>query len=186
MEELDELTLERCRRHDPVAFRAFVVRYQGPVFAMLSRMLGPGPHVEDLAQEGFLRAYRALPRFQPGGKAKASTWLLTIVTRLALDARNKKSRTEQPLSESPPAHEAESPERLAQRSSLGAALAAAASQLSPEQRAAFVLSQFHGLSVHEIAQTLGCPPATVKTRVLRARKRMREILEPERVEEFGS
>src|SRR5687767_13133277 len=87
---LEPSILARCRAQDPMAFRAFVVRYQRMVFALLSRMLGHGPEVEDLAQETFVRAYRAFPDFDPNGPAKASTWLLTIATRLALDARKKK------------------------------------------------------------------------------------------------
>src|SRR5208283_5050811 len=90
LEELDGATLDRARARDPVAMRAFVVRYQRPVFALLSRLVGRGPHVEDLAQETFLRAFRALPGFDPAGAARASTWLLTIATRLALDARRSK------------------------------------------------------------------------------------------------
>src|SRR5215212_6900726 len=87
---LDAGVLARCRVQDPMAFRAFVVRYERMVFALLSRMLGHGPEVEDLAQEAFVRAYRAFPDFDPKGAAKPSTWLLTIATRLALDARKRK------------------------------------------------------------------------------------------------
>ncbi len=72
--EIDRATLVRCKSGDPLAFRAFVVRYERPVFALLSRMLGSGPHVEDLAQETFLRAYRAFPGFDPDGAARPSTW----------------------------------------------------------------------------------------------------------------
>jgi hypothetical protein len=61
--ELDRATLLLCRARDKAAFRAFVVHYQRAVFACLSRMLGRGPHVDDLAQEVFLRAYRAMPAF---------------------------------------------------------------------------------------------------------------------------
>src|SRR5512142_4531 len=88
--ELDVVTLARCRAQDPMAFRAFVVRYERMVFALLSRMLGRGPEVEDLAQEAFVRAYRAFPTFDPDGTAKVSTWLLTIATRLALDSRKRR------------------------------------------------------------------------------------------------
>src|SRR5512143_4044866 len=85
--ELDRATLLRCKAGDPMAFRALVARYERPVFALLSRIVGRGPEVEDLAQETFLRAHRALPRFDLDGPARVSTWLLTIATRLALDAR---------------------------------------------------------------------------------------------------
>src|SRR3954471_5738975 len=94
---LDAAVLARCRAQDPMAFRAFVVRYERMVFALLSRMLGHGPEVEDLAQETFVRAYRAFPEFDLAGAAKPSTWLLTIATRLALDARKKKRFDQQPL-----------------------------------------------------------------------------------------
>src|SRR5262245_33013154 len=88
---LEDAVLVRCRAQDPMAFRAFVVRYEAMVFALLSRMRGRGADVEDLAQETFVRAYRAFPSFDPGGSAKVSTWLLTIATRLALDANKRKS-----------------------------------------------------------------------------------------------
>ena len=88
--ELETETLEACRTGDPKALRRFVVRYEPVVFAFLSRTLGPGPHVEDLAQEVFLKAFRAVTRFVPDGPARASTWLLTIATRVAIDARKRK------------------------------------------------------------------------------------------------
>src|SRR6187401_2455804 len=96
---LDGAVVARCRAQDPMAFRAFVVRYERMVFALLSRMLGHGPEVEDLAQEAFVRAYRAFPKFDLNGPAKPSTWLLTIATRLALDARKKKRIDQTPLDE---------------------------------------------------------------------------------------
>jgi sigma-70-like protein len=58
----------RCKLRDPIAFRAFVLRYENAVFALLSRLVGHGPHVEDLAQEAFLRAYRAFPDFHIEGR----------------------------------------------------------------------------------------------------------------------
>ena len=88
--ELDEATLAACRLGEPQALRRFVVRYQDLVFAFVSRSLGRGPHVEDLAQEVFMRAFRALPRFEPSGAARLSTWLLTITSRLVVDARRKR------------------------------------------------------------------------------------------------
>src|ERR1041385_9082647 len=83
--ELARELLVRCKAGDPGAFRAFVVRYERPVFALLSRLLGHGPHVDDLAQETFLQAFRAFGTFDVDAAAKPSTWLLTIATRLALD-----------------------------------------------------------------------------------------------------
>src|SRR5450432_2604074 len=87
---LDAALLARCCAQDPMAFRTFVVRYERMVFALLSRMLGRGPHVEDLAQETFLRAFRAFPSFDLDNVSKPSTWLLTIATRLAIDERRRR------------------------------------------------------------------------------------------------
>jgi RNA polymerase sigma-70 factor (ECF subfamily) len=174
--ELDRATLDRARALDPVALRAFVVRYERPVFALLSRMLGRGPHVEDLAQETFLRAFRALPAFRLDGPARASTWLLTIATRLALDSRKKKRF---PLAEPEAAHQvpdASTPETERARRELGGRLAKAAEALSDDHRAALLLSDVHGFTLAEVGEALGIPEPTAKTRVFRARQHMREAL----------
>lgn len=172
--ELDPGTLARARSGDPIAFRAFVVRYERPVFALLSRLLGRVPEVEDLAQETFLRAFRALPGFDPAGPARVSTWLLTIATRLALDAKKKK-RPEPCAVEL--ATEQTSPERLARRQELRAAFARAIDALPDDQRAAFVLAEFHDFSLAEVAEALEVPVATLKTRLFRAREKLARALE---------
>jgi RNA polymerase sigma-70 factor (ECF subfamily) len=175
--ELDRATLERCIAGDPIAFRAFVVRYQRPVFALLSRMVGRGPETEDLAQETFLRAFRALPGFDAEGPARPSTWLLTIATRLALDSRKKKRpelRDETPEA----ADSRASPERDSARAELRRAIARAVEALPDDQRAAFVLAEFHGFSMAEIGEALGAPPGTVKTRLFRAREKLAALLAP--------
>lgn len=180
---LDAAVLERCRAQDPMAFRAFVVRYERMVFALLSRMLGHGPEVEDLAQETFVRAYRAFPEFDLAGPAKPSTWLLTIATRLALDARKKK-RLDQTSLDDDSAHaelpgSGSTPEIALERRQLGRAIAAAAAALPDDQCAALVLAELHGLSIAEIAEALGVPDNTAKTRLFRAREKMREALKSE-------
>jgi RNA polymerase sigma-70 factor (ECF subfamily) len=177
--EVDRRTLLACKAHDAAAFRAFVLAHERAVFALLSRVLGRGPHVQDLAQETFLRAYRAFPRFDVDGDAKPSTWLLTIAVRLALNAKRKLSRAA-PLSlvaAAEVAHDA-TPETEGARRELGRAIAAAAAELSDDQRAAFVLAQFHGLSIAEIAEALETNENTVKTRLFRARAHMRARLAP--------
>ncbi len=175
----DAAVLARCCAQDPVAFRAFVVRYERMVFALLSRMLGRGPEIEDLAQETFVRAYRAFPAFDVNGSAKASTWLLTIATRLALDARKKKTHASAPIDEASDTRTGSTPEVSLERRQLGRAIADAAEKLPDDQRAAFVLAEYHGLSTVEIAETLGIPENTAKTRLFRAREKMRESLKNE-------
>ena len=164
-----------------MAFRAFVVRYERMVFALLSRMLGHGPEVEDLAQEAFVRAYRAFPEFDLDGPAKASTWLLTIAMRLALDARKKKRLDQTSLDDASDggASTGSTPELALERRELGRAIADAAQTLPDDQRAALVLAEMHGLSIAEIATALEVPENTAKTRLFRAREKMRQALKSE-------
>jgi RNA polymerase sigma-70 factor (ECF subfamily) len=190
--ELDTGTLERCKAQDKIAFRAFVVRYEKPVFALLSRMLGHGPEVEDLAQEVFLRAFKAFPHFDLAGPARPSTWLLTIATRLALDARKRSpsplappevlpSRADRPKGTwtEPIAFASVTPETERARRELGLAIARAAERLPDDQRAAFVLAEFHDLTMAEIARALDVGENTAKTRLFRARAALREALAKE-------
>ncbi len=163
-----------------MAFRAFVVRYQRPVFALLSRMLGTGPHVEDLAQETFLRAFRAFPGFDVNAKAKPSTWILTIATRLALDTRKRKTPRMEALVI--PATSLD-PEKEVRRAEIGQAIERASAALSPEHRAVFVLTEFHGLRQADIASMLDVPEATVKTRLFRAHEKLRAALRRVREEQ---
>lgn len=177
--ELDEACIEACRRGEPLALRRFVVRYQHTVFALLSRMLGGGPQVEDLAQEVFLRAYRALPRYEQRPGARMSTWLLTIAVRLVLDERKRRAVSTVPLDDSAHAQaprEHRTPEHERRRREIGEAVERAASELTQEQRLVFVLAHFHDMGTAEIAEMLGVPENTVKTRLFRARQRLRELL----------
>jgi RNA polymerase sigma-70 factor (ECF subfamily) len=180
--ELDRGTLERARAGDPVAMRAFVVRYERVVFSLLSRMLGPGPHVEDLAQDTFLRAFHALATFEAEGAARASTWLLTIATRVALDARKRKRVPTVAIDDAPALADATTPETERARAELGRAIASAAAELDDDQRAAFLLAEVHGFTMTEIAHALGIPEGTAKTRLHRSRAHMRERLQAFRTE----
>jgi RNA polymerase sigma-70 factor (ECF subfamily) len=175
-EELDRATLARCRAGDAVAFRAFVVRYQRPVFACLSRMLGAGPHVEDLAQDVFVRAFRAFPTFDLDAEAKPVTWLLTIATRAALNARKRRVLPFAPLADAEHVAHPATPETERARAELAGAIERAAEALPHDQRVALVLAEYHGFSMSEIAAAMGVPEATAKTRLHRARENMRALL----------
>lgn len=174
--ELDAATIEACQRGEPLALRRFVVRYQHLVFAFLSRMLGAGPHVEDMAQEVFLRAYRALPRFELRPDARVSTWLLCIAVRLVQDARKRRRLATVSLADAPVPQDHHTPERERRRKEIARAFERAAAQLPEEQRLVFILAQFHGQSMMQISEMLGVPQNTVKTRLFRARTRLRELL----------
>ncbi len=159
-----------------MAFQAFVVRYERLVFAVLSQMLGRGPHVEDLAQESFTRAYVAFPRFDPDGP-KPSRWLLTIAFRLAVNAARVHRRETRPAGftdEELP--DLVTPELEASRRELGREIEDAIAALGPDARAVFVLAELHDLTTHEIAEALGISESTAKTRLFRAREQLRARL----------
>lgn len=176
-EGLDELTLRRAQRGDERAWRDLIERYQGAVHALVWRLLaGRSRHrTEDLVQETFVRVLRALPKFDPGGPAALSTWILTIATRLVL---NELRRPEmQALEGEPPAAESsDRADRDAERRRIGAAIAAGVAQLPEGQRAVLVLREYHDLDYAEIADALELDVGTVKSRLARARAAMREYL----------
>jgi RNA polymerase sigma-70 factor (ECF subfamily) len=168
--------IAKLARGDKMAFRAFVVKHEKMVFALLSRMLGREAEIEDLAQETFLRAFRGVASFDPQGPAKISTWLLTIATRLALDAmkRRKILLTDTDVTHDAPAHG--TPEGDHTRRELGHAIERAAHALPDDQRAALVLAEYHGMSMNDIALALDISESTAKTRLFRAREKMRDAL----------
>lgn len=181
--EIDAETLALCRQGDRHALKRFVLKYQHGVLAFLSRMTGRGPHVEDLGQEVFLRAYRALPRLELRAGVRLSTWLLKIAVRLVLDERKKPRLAVVSLVESAAAEQAapeqRSPESERRQRELLEAFERAAAQLPEQQRAIFVLAQFHDLSMAEIAELCGAPENTVKTRLHRAREKLCSLLRSE-------
>jgi RNA polymerase sigma-70 factor (ECF subfamily) len=176
--ELDELTLARAQRGDRAAQTALVERYQRPVFALLSRMVGARrAPVEDLAQETFLRVLRALPDFEARGPARLSTWILTIATRLALDFRRQPARRPEEAAAAGGAPSAlPLPDDDAHRRAVAVALAEAVEALGAPFRAAFLLREVHGLSYDEISRALDIDAGTVKSRLSRARAALQEAL----------
>ncbi len=174
--ELDELTLARARRGEEAACRTLVETYQARVFALVGRMLVPrglGAHVEDVAQDTFLRAFRALPGFDPRGRARLSTWLLTIATRRSVDLLRRSGR-ERALSDAPPTALVIEPQ--ADRNLLGRALLDEIGRLDAGYQAAFVLRACHDMDYAEIAAALDIEPGTVKSRISRARAKLRAAL----------
>lgn len=179
-DELDELTVARAQRGDDRARRDLVLRYQRPVFALLSRMLhGRAAHtsVEDLAQETFLKVFRALPNFDRQGTARLSTWILTIASNLAIDELRRRRVPTEPLSpvDDPPA--GATADADAERRRLAEVLRRAIDDLPPEYRAAFLLREYHEFEYTEIASNLQIDLGTVKSRLSRARATLRRSLE---------
>jgi RNA polymerase sigma-70 factor (ECF subfamily) len=175
--EFDTALIERCRLGNPVAIQSFVRHHQQMVFAFLARLLGPRSVVEDLAQEVFVRALRALPQFDPGGPARLSTWLFTIASRLALDEMRRAPRRAVSAQAQPQAIASiDGPEALHHRRELAAAMSIAVYSLSHDQREAFILVEIHGLSMEELADVTGVAVGTAKARLSRAREHLREQL----------
>src|SRR5688572_2326678 len=172
--ELDDLTLARAERGDTAAFRALVGCYQDAVFGFLWRMLGARGDrglVEDLSQDVFVNVHRALPRFSTAGPARLGTWILTIATRIALNALRRHRPPTVPLDQR--ARAVAAPRTDA---ALALIVRDALDQLSPDHRAVLVLREFHDLDYDEIAGVLGVEVGTVRSRLSRARAALRDAL----------
>jgi RNA polymerase sigma-70 factor, ECF subfamily len=174
--ELDDLTLARAQRGDEPAWRALVERYQRPVFALLSRMLSPVARrdlVEDLAQETFLRAFRALPSFDRAASGRLSSWLLTIAARLALDELRVRRPPPELLR---PRDTASGGAGRPDRRLIHDIVTRAVDELAPDHRAVILLREVHDLDYDEIATALAISVGTVRSRLSRARAALRAAL----------
>jgi RNA polymerase sigma-70 factor (ECF subfamily) len=176
--EPDLALVQRARRGDHDAFRAIVVAYQHKVHDLLARMLAgivSLAEVEELAQETFVRIYRALPRFEPEGPGRLTRWVLTVTTHLGVDVLRRRRLMTEPL------EDAAAPDLAAgdaaTRSYLAGAVARAVAALPAPHRAAFVLREYHGFEMEEIAEVLEIELGTVKSRLSRARAALRAALE---------
>lgn len=174
--ELDAFTLYRAKAGDARACRQLVERYQRPVFALLSRMLGHGTRVEDLAQETFLRVFGALPGFDPGGPAKVSTWILTIASRLALDELRRRPPAMTSLEDADAVPSSLQTDTATHNRQRAAMVQRALDSLGVDHRATFVLWAFHDLSYQDMATVLGVEEGTVKSRLHRARTTLQQLL----------
>jgi RNA polymerase sigma-70 factor (ECF subfamily) len=181
----DETLMAQVARNDVAAFDLLFRRHRRGVFSFTSRMVGDGATAEDLTQECFLRVWRARERYQP--TAAFRTWLFTIVRRLALDELKRRQAfpvslateiaeddfagTVEPFSGVDPRH----PQEIVMARELARVLDRALRELPEEYREAAILRDVEGLSYEEIAQVLGCPLGTVKSRLNGARKRLQQV-----------
>ena len=152
--------------------------YQHRVFGVALRMLGSRAEAEEVAQEAFVRAHRALGEFR--GDAKLSTWLYTIVSRLCLNRLASGERRAVRGGEEillRVADERGGPDARAESGELEAALHRALAVLPEERRVVIILRDLEGLSYEEIAHALDLEPGTVRSRIHRARMDLREKLE---------
>ena len=181
--QTDEELVARCVQGDADSFNQLVVRWERPIYALAYRVIGREEDARDVCQEAFLRAYRAIRGFR--GQAKFSSWLYRITLNLCRDWMRRQRRapfvqTREDVDLVELAGEDVSDpieERLA-RQDLGRVVAKVMARLPEDQRTAIVLKEYHGLTFQEIADLLGCPLSTVKTRVYQGLTVLRRELEP--------
>ena len=177
MQEVDDWILAaRARNGDQAAFTALVRRYERPIMHFCARMIGNASDAEDLAQECFLALHRSLGRIEP--RARFSTLLFGIARNLTLnhlrDGRRRGRHMASPMEglEKEPAT-GDRPDRRAQAAEIGVVLIEAINGLAPEHREVLVLRELSQLDYEAIAQVVGCPIGTVRSRLARAREALR-------------
>jgi RNA polymerase sigma-70 factor (ECF subfamily) len=179
----------QVRDNDAHAFEELMLRYQNRLLALLAHMVGNRDLAEDLAQEVFLRVYRARSSYVPG--AKFSTWLFTIAGNVASNALRTKARRREvhlaPLaSESAPqsleaiamAASGLMPTRQLDKAELCAAVQQAIGSLNDRQRMAVLLAKFEHFSYADIGEVMGMSPQAIKSLLSRARCNLKEALQP--------
>lgn len=173
MEEKDLIC--RAARGDAEAFRQLVEAYQTPAYRLAARMCGPDS-AEDVTQEAFLAAWRALPEFR--GDCRFSTWLYRLVSNAAIDClrREKKHRDTGDVDDLELPDGDPSPQEQAERSDTRDAVRRALDRLSPEHRQVLLLRFMQELDYGEIARALNVSEGTVKSRINRAKSKLREVL----------
>jgi RNA polymerase sigma-70 factor (ECF subfamily) len=193
MASTDEELVARSMGGDLDSFNQLVLRWERPIYALAYRVIGREEDARDVAQETFLRAFRALSGFK--GQAKFSSWLYRITLNLCRDWIRRERRA--PVAQAPEgvdlielaseAEPLETIEDLVARRELGRAVARAMATLPEEQRTAIVLKEYHGLTFQEIAELLDCPLSTVKTRLYQGLSVLRKQLAQAGVESiFGN
>ena len=171
--DTDQQLVQRAQRGDLRAFDLLVLKYQGRIVALVSRYLSDAGEVEDVTQEAFIKAYRALGKFR--GDSAFYTWLYRIAANAAknhLVAKGRRPRSDATIEdvEGGLLLESASPEALAMGGELAAVVESALNALPDELKAALMLREFDGLSYDDIADVLGCPVGTVRSRIFRARE----------------
>ncbi|WP_111657113.1 RNA polymerase sigma factor RpoE [Isoalcanivorax indicus] len=182
----DEELVKRAKKGDSRAFDLLVRKYQHRIFALISRYVRDHDEVQDVAQEAFIKAWRALPRFR--GDSAFYTWLYRIAVNTAKNHLVAAGRRP-PGSDVDAAdaeqfigadglHEVGTPESLALSHELETAIHEAINGLPQELKTAVTLREFDGLSYEDIAAVMDCPVGTVRSRIFRAREAIDQVVRP--------
>jgi RNA polymerase sigma-70 factor, ECF subfamily len=172
----DEALVKRIARGDKLAMQSLFARHRTSIYRWLVRFVSDTTLAEDLLSEVFLDVWRQADRFE--GRSSVSTWLISIARFKALSARRRRIDAElDEKIEATVADPADDPEAVLQKKDRGEMLRRALARLSPEHREIIELVYYHDQSVDECAEILGIPPATVKTRMFYARRKLAELVE---------
>jgi RNA polymerase sigma-70 factor (ECF subfamily) len=171
MTSTDEELVARSIRGDRESFNELILRWERPIYALAYRTIGREEDARDVCQETFLRAFRALPGFR--GQAKFSSWLYRITLNLCRDWMRRQRRAPliqvpegvDPVEMAAAAEPSEAIEDLVARRDLTRIVERVMARLPEDQRTAILLKEYHGLTFQEIADLIGCPLSTVKTRL---------------------
>ena len=185
--DVDQLLVERVQRGDKRAFELLVSKYQRKINRLVSRLVRDAAEVEDVTQEAFIKAYRALAQFR--GESAFYTWLYRIAINtaknyLASQRRRAPTTTENDAEEAETFEHADqlrdinSPESLLMSKQVGQAVSKAVDALPEELRTAIQLREIEGMSYEEIADFMNCPIGTVRSRIFRAREAIATELRP--------
>jgi RNA polymerase sigma-70 factor, ECF subfamily len=174
----DQQLVARVQKGDSRAFDLLVLKYQHKIFGLIGRYVRDADEVQDVAQEAFIKAYRALPRFR--GDSAFYTWLYRIAINTAKNHLVSRSRRPpgsdveledaEYLENGGSLREIENPENALFGAELKAVVEDAISALPEDLRTAITLREFEGLSYEDIADIMGCPIGTVRSRIFRARE----------------
>lgn len=185
--EVDLVLVERAQKGDKQAFGLLVSKYQRKLARLLSRLIRDPAEVEDVTQEAFIKAYRALANFR--GDSAFYTWLYRIGINTAknhLVAQGRRAPTStgldaeeaEGLEDATLLREVDTPESLLATRQIGETVQKAMAALPEELRTAITLRELEGLSYEEIAEVMDCPIGTVRSRIFRAREAVAEKLRP--------
>ena len=185
-EQLDEDLVLRVQRGDRSAFDFLVIKYQHKIIQLVNRYVKDPSEAQDVAQEAFIKAYRALGNFR--GDSAFYTWLYRIAINTAknyLVSRSRRSSDYQvdiqdaeAIENAPQLQGMETPERLLLNQEIIDTIKIAIDKLPEEMRTAIMLREFEGMSYEEIAEAMDCPVGTVRSRIFRAREAIDNKLNP--------